>query len=239
MVISTKILKINTPKAPILIESPPPSTLAILSAQDNNVSFISKLAGTTYPVYELKNRVTEYVCPRIVKIYDESSLQATDISRTNFSEDIRSVLMFRGLEQGEEASGATFTAYRRSAVALNDRLFEPTRSVTRAEFVKMIVRSLSCRYSFAGMDSGFDDVDPSIWYAEYVTFATKNKWIDGYSDGLFHPDAPITRAEAAKILARAIALQNPKTTTAIFDDVPDTSTFAPYIQSLHISGIFQ
>lgn len=180
MVTPTKPPKINTPKAPvavvslpkapIFVESPPPSTLAILSAQDNNVSFVAKLAGTTYLVYELKDRVTDTICPRIVKMYDESSLQATDISRTNFSEDIHSVLMFRGLEQGEEASGATFTAYRRSAIALNDRSFEPTRSVTRAEFVKMLVRSLSCRYTFSGTDSGFSDVDTNMWYAEYITF---------------------------------------------------------------------
>ena len=63
--------------------------------------------------------------------------------------------------------------------------------------------------------------------------------MDGYSDGGFHPDAPITRAEAAKILARAIDLANPKITTSIFDDVPDTSTFAPYIESLQDAGIFR
>lgn len=34
----------------------------------------------------------------------------------------------------------------------------------------------------------------------------KNGWVDGYEDGTFRPDAPITRAEAAKILARAIKL---------------------------------
>ncbi len=67
----------------------------------------------------------------------------------------------------------------------------------------------------------------------------KNGWIDGYSDGKFHPNAPITRAEAAKILARAIELTKPKTTTTIFDDVPDTNIFAPYIESLQDAGIFR
>ncbi len=230
MVTPTKLPKINTQKAPNLLLVESPSTLAILSAQDNNISFVAKLAGTTYPVYELKDRVTEYVCPRIVKMYDESSLQATDISNIDFAEDIRSVLMFRGLEQGEEASGATFTAYRRSAIALNDRLFEPTRSVTRAEFIKMLVRSLSCRYEYMGVKTGFPDVDSKLWYAGYITYAVKNGWINGYADGDFRPNSPITRAEAAKILARAIQLPDTKAITSSFADIPKNSVFIPYIE---------
>ena len=46
----------------------------------------------------------------------------------------------------------------------------------------MLVRALSCRYTFSGTDSGFSDVAENQWYAEYITFATKNKWIDGYAD---------------------------------------------------------
>lgn len=76
-----------------------------------------------------------------------------------------------------------------------------------------------------------------MWYAEYITFAAKNGWINGYSDGTFRPDAPITRAEATKILARSIKLPIIPRTTSSFDDVPNTSVFVPYIETLKAKKI--
>ena len=102
--------------------------------------------------------------------------------------------------------------------------------MTRAEFIKMLVRSLSCRYEYVGVTTGFPDVDSQFWYAEYIAYAVKNGWINGYADGDFRPNAPITRAEAAKILARAIQLPDAKATTSTFADIPKKSVFIPYIE---------
>jgi hypothetical protein len=146
--------------------------------------------------------------------------------------------MFRGLEKWEIKTGQSFTEYKRFGIALNDTLFEPERNVTRAEYVKMIVRALSCRYSFVGTDSGFKDVDQNKWYAEYITFWVRNGWMNGYGDGTFRPDAPITRAEAAKILASAIKLNTSNTSdTSSFKDIPTNSTFIPYIEALRDTKI--
>lgn len=56
--------------------------------------------------------------------------------------------MFRAMEQDEETRGVTFTAYKTSGVVLNEPLFEGKRDITRAEFVKILVRSLACRYTY-------------------------------------------------------------------------------------------
>ncbi len=96
----------------------------------------------------------------------------------------------------------------------------------------MLVRSLSCRYEYIGVDSNFPDVGTDRWYAEYITFAVKNGWINGYADGAFRPDAPITRAEAAKILANAIKLKSSTKFASSFKDVPKDSNFVPYIELL-------
>ena len=147
--------------------------------------------------------------------------------------------MFRGLEKDEQMNGQTFEEYKKFGIAINDTSFEPTRNVTRAEYVKMLVRALSCRYQKEGTNTPFEDVDESMWYAEYINFATNHGWINGYQDGTFRPDAPITRAEAAKILANAIQLEtktNTNTDTqnihSSFSDVPDNSVFTPYIEAL-------
>lgn len=142
--------------------------------------------------------------------------------------------MFRGLEKDEQMNGQTFEEYKKFGIAINDTSFEPSRNVTRAEYVKMLVRALSCRYQKEGTNTPFSDVDESMWYAEYINFATNHGWINGYQDGTFRPDAPITRAEAAKILANAIQLetQTSGTVQSSFSDVPDNSVFTPYIEAL-------
>lgn len=102
-----------------------------------------------------------------------------------------------------------------------------------------------------------------MWYAEYINFASNHGWISGYSDGTFRPDAPITRAEAAKILANAIQLDIGRqieagigagtvigtgTGTIVngdtiiqssFEDVPSDSIFVPYIESLRQAGVMR
>lgn len=166
--------------------------------------------------------------------------------------------MFRGMEKDEMNLGQTYEEYKKHGVVLNTSYFEPQRNVTRAEFVKMLVRSLSCRYTYMGTNTPFSDVDTNQWYAEYIKFATENKWINGYHDGTFRPNNPITREEAAKILSRAIQLDttntennttnqinntnntnHTNTTTSSFSDINPHSEFLPYIEALKHHGIMK
>lgn len=124
-------------------------------------------------------------------------------------------------------------------MAINDALFEPNRNISRAEYVKMLVRSLSCRYTYLGTNTGFPDVSPKMWYAEYIKFAVENKWINGYKDGNFRPNAPITRDEAAKILSNAIKLQTNRQSTTDFSDITKNSEFIPFIETLKEKGIMK
>jgi large repetitive protein len=228
----------NTPKISLWV-SPTSATLDVPHVT-NDAPLSSQawlmLAGTTknnQSIFEVKNRVTDYICPKIVKVYNLDEILATDIPSAVFTDDVSSVLMFRGLEKDEETTGIqTIKTYRNDGVAINKSTFEPSRLVTRAEYVKMLVRSLSCRYAFLGTDSGFNDVNKDAWYAEYITFGVKNGWMGGYSDGGFHPDAPITRAEAAKILSNAIKLEKNPNGVSSFVDVPNNSVFNPYIEAL-------
>lgn len=42
------------------------------------------------------------------------------------------------------------------------------------------------------------------WAIKYITHAEENGWVNGYEDGTFKPDQPITRAEAMKITNRVL-----------------------------------
>lgn len=181
--------------------------------------------------YTMNNRVTDMVCPTIVQPYSESEVVASDIASSPFMTDIKAMIMFRALEGDWQPEG-----YKISWVANNASLYGPTRSVTRGEFVKMLSRSLGCHYSFTGTDSWFPDVDANNWSAEYITFAVKKWWINGYANGTFWPNNSITRAEAAKILARSIVLDTTGASSS-FRDVPRMNTFYPYVSALSTAKI--
>ncbi len=78
--------------------------------------------------------------------------------------------------------------------------YEPMRSVTRAEFVKLIVTALEL--STEEQEENFSDVSSDDWFAEVVGIATENKIIIGNGDGLFRPNDEISRNEIATILLR-------------------------------------
>lgn len=104
--------------------------------------------------------------------------------------------------------------------------FAPAKSVTRAEFLKMLVLALREDYDAAANygTSSYSDVPLGEWYENYIAFAEQNKLIDGYKDGTFHPNAYITRAEAAKLTASFLGLELKENAFSGFDDVDYTGS---------------
>ncbi len=76
-------------------------------------------------------------------------------------------------------------------------IFEPDRTVSRAEFVAMISRVLEL--SNDDETAVFTDVNSADWYFDAVQAAYKAEVINGYGDE-FRPLATITREEAAKVI---------------------------------------
>ncbi|MBQ2926297.1 MAG: S-layer homology domain-containing protein, partial [Ruminiclostridium sp.] len=68
------------------------------------------------------------------------------------------------------------------------------------EFATMAVRFFSSSYE--GEDL-FPDIDQH-WAKDYINTAAKEGIINGYEDGSFRPDQPITRAEAMTIVNRVL-----------------------------------
>lgn len=94
-------------------------------------------------------------------------------------------------------------ASRTILTGTSEGVFEPARSVTRAEFAAIIVRALGLP---AKTDDGYKDVKASDWYAPYVSAAKSYDLISGYPDGSFRPKQTITRAEAVAIVGKAWTL---------------------------------
>lgn len=75
--------------------------------------------------------------------------------------------------------------------------FKPEESVTREQFVAMMLR-----YTKTSPTRGetFSDVSINRWSAGYIYTAVELGIISGYQDGTFKPENPVTRAEAARIV---------------------------------------
>lgn len=81
-----------------------------------------------------------------------------------------------------------------------DGTFRPLQEINRAEALKMMIYALGKDIPSTSESNGFSDVHAEDWFAIYVDFAQKRGIVGGKSDGLFHPEALLTRAEAAKII---------------------------------------
>lgn len=84
---------------------------------------------------------------------------------------------------------------------VGDGVFDPNRSITRAEFATIALRFAD---KTADGTNPFTDVASNDWYYSAVLNAVGFGWITGYSDGSFRPNASITRAEVATIVNRML-----------------------------------
>ena len=80
--------------------------------------------------------------------------------------------------------------------------FDPGASVTREEFVKMVLLSLSL-FDDDNEQAGFIDIPANSWCIPYVNKAVSLGIINGYDDEIFGFGMPVTRQDMATIAFRA------------------------------------
>ncbi|WP_240480001.1 cadherin-like beta sandwich domain-containing protein [Paenibacillus fonticola] len=87
-----------------------------------------------------------------------------------------------------------------------DSLYQPSRDITRGEFISIVVRALGL--TTAGNNSNFDfnDVLNDDWFRDAVNTGVAYGLIQGYDSGEFRPNNNITRQEAMMIIAKAMKL---------------------------------
>ena len=82
-------------------------------------------------------------------------------------------------------------------IGYTDGTVRPNSELTRAELAAILYRLLSTesRDIFHTDRNNYSDVDADAWYNTEVSTMTAAGVFNGYPDGSFKPDAPITRAE--------------------------------------------
>lgn len=224
-------------------------------ARDELVDFITKLAKPWH---------------RIVNVNDSSVDQSQSTMRFYFDNDVYTEAYWNSVS---EAASTVETAFDRYQVVrepledvsedawygndvldlrmnnvvkgYDDGTFRPDKPVTRAEFVAMIVRMTGEDAGETVFTSPFSDVSTHDWYAPYLRYAKNNDIVKGMPDGSFHPNNPISRAEAVQILSN-LALGTEKAhfenrqdhrSYEGFRDVKDSAWYAEGVRTAYVYGL--
>ena len=177
----------NTPITPI----PEPDNSPVgLNTEDHVAYIIGYEDGTVRPGANITRAEVATIFFRLLtdetrESYWSQSSGFTDVASGAWYNNAVSTLTRAGILDGYE-----------------DGSFRPNASITRAEFTKIAVSFF--KHVGGASSSPFNDVPDSAWYAEFVKAAAELGLIDGYEDGTFRPNAPITRAEACTIVNRTL-----------------------------------
>lgn len=114
------------------------------------------------------------------------------------------------VEQSEVAHEKYITGYQ-------DGTFRPDQSITRAETAAMMARIMKLETKEGLMT--YKDVPTTYWAKGSIIALTTQHLMNGYADGTFRPEQPITRAEMAAILASWKQLKGTQTAASPYTDI--------------------
>ena len=151
---------------------------------------------------------------------------------------------FSDMEAHWAQNSVEFLAAREIVNGVAPDRFAPEQAVTRAEFLKMLAYSIDWLVLNQAGSSRFNDVEPGMWYADSVAWAENAGVAQGYPDGTFGINNPITRQEIAVLLDRfagAVGLSFSEVTDAAnFTDHGDIADFAvDAVYRMQQAGIIQ
>lgn len=133
---------------------------------------------------------------------------------------------FSDLSQSHWAYGYVIDLLNRGIVS-KDSNFRPEDSITREEFLKMLVISMGLKTETRGVV--FADVAENEWYHKYVVTAALNEIVTGIGDGTFGIGMPITRQDMAVMAERALdkyGKLNEKSDLSKYSDRDNISEYA-------------
>ncbi|CAH2213787.1 peptidylprolyl isomerase [Tepidibacter aestuarii] len=135
------------------------------------------------------------IIPSAILLMNFSVVNAQEIADINYSSDyaIESIqnLSQLGIVNGDEKGN-----------------FNPKKSVTRSEMIKMIVKALEIDTNSVDNNVVFKDVPKENWAFEYVQAAYEAGIVKGISEDEFGKDQKCTREQMAVMFIRALSMKN-------------------------------
>lgn len=85
--------------------------------------------------------------------------------------------------------------------------------------------------------AAFPDIPEDAWYDEYVTFAVKQGWVNGFPDGSFRPSASLTRGMFVTLLYRQAGSPRTEGLAQPFKDVKSGAYYAAAVRWANAQGV--
>lgn len=137
--------------------------------------------------------------------------------------------VFNDLGETAWATEAILQLFERGVVSpAEDGRFRPNDSVTREEFVKLLMEAFGIKAE--GAAKPFADETEGAWYTPYLAAARQIGLVNGYDDGRFGVGEQITRQDMAAMAYRAVGLTGKQLSetveAAVFSDSSEISGYA-------------
>lgn len=113
---------------------------------------------------------------------------------------------------------------------------KPTRLITRAEAVMLLVNAIGLPIQST---ASFKDVGAKSVAAAHIAAAYEHNIVNGFPDGTFRPNQPVTRAEMSILIANAYKLSEVDNKTVAFKDLTTNVASYKHIQKVVQNGIAQ
>lgn len=190
-----------------------------------STSYVNIVFGEEF-LYVFNDIYEHWAKSYIEKLYDQGVIQGYEDggfhpdSPINRAELVKLALGAAGIGLSDNINDENFTfedlddwqvpavyeAWKKGIVqGYSETLFSPAQNITRAEALKVALLAFGADISQNSDKYAFEDTKDH-WASDYINYAYLNFIVAGRPDGLFYPDDPITRAEAAKIISKLIEL---------------------------------
>ncbi len=119
-----------------------------------------------------------------------------------------------------------------------DGSFKPTKTVNRAEMLKILVAGKGLNPDSSQYSNCFPDVGTE-WFAPFVCYAKAQGWVKGYPDGTFGPAKSVSKVESLKMLLESYGYDTSQVDQNPYSDVDKAHWFAPYVKLAKEKGLLE
>lgn len=166
-----------------------------------------------------------------ISVSTPSSFEINDKAKTEESDINKENSLFSDINDKYWAYNDISGLYNAGIiVGYSDGTFRPENSVTRAEFLKMLITSLKIETDLFE-EVPFEDVMKDEWYYDYVRGGYNAGLINGTSNNTFAPNSVITREDIATITYRACMYKKCKVASPGILNYSDSSNISDYARA--------
>ncbi|WOV88062.1 S-layer homology domain-containing protein [Sporosarcina oncorhynchi] len=145
-------------------------------------------------------------------------------------------IKFTDVKEAHDYYTDVYTLVEREVISgYADQTYRPNTELTRGQAAKILAMALKLE-TFPVTKSSFTDVSVKNQYLPYIEALAQEGIINGYDDGTFKPQNPLTRAQMAKVLVKGFNLVS-EDGSLPFTDITTKSGYYGDIQTLYTSGI--